>query len=110
MGNIAVVVIFVVLFILVAVVFPRWGVRRAIPFVIQVFRRRDAVGTHNAKTLDELGLRPVRRGIIESMLGPRDYRLPALRHLVKARIIQITADRKFYLSEEDLAASKWKGY
>ena len=110
MGNVAVIIILVILFLLVAVVFPRWGVRRATPFVIQVFRHRDAVGMHNAKTIDELGLRPVRRGILESMLGPRDYRLPALRYLVKTRIVRITEDRKFYLSEEDLAASRWKGY
>jgi hypothetical protein len=110
MANVAFIVVLVVLFILVAVVFPRWGIRRTIPSVIQIFRHRNAVGKDNARTIDELGLRPARKGVLETMFGPRDYRLAALGHLVKAKVVQITEDRKLYLSEEDLAASKWKGH
>jgi hypothetical protein len=110
MANVAFIIILVVLFLLVAFVFPRWGTRRAIPSVIQIFRHRNAVGKDNAKTIDELGLRPARKGMIETMFGPRDYRLAALGHLVKAKVVQMTEDRKLYLSEENLATSKWKDH
>jgi hypothetical protein len=109
MATVAFIIILVALFILVAFVLPRWGLRRAIPSVIQIFRGSNAVGHSNAKTIDELGLKPARKGMIETMFGPRDYRLAAVAHLVKAKVVQITEDRKFYLSEENLAASKWKG-
>jgi hypothetical protein len=110
MANTAFIAVLMIIFVVVAVVLPRWGVRRAIPFVIRIFRNRNAVGKQNAKTIDELGLKPTRKGMIETMFGPRDYRLAALRSLVKANVVQMTEDRKFYLSEENLAASKWKGY
>ena len=110
MVKAAFIVALVALFILVAIVLPRWGVRRAIPSVIQILRHRNAVGRENAKTIDELGLKPPKKGMVEMIIGQRDYRLVGLRHLVKANVIQTTEDRKFYLSEENLAASKWKGY
>jgi len=108
MAKVIEIVILVVIFVLVLVVLPRWGVRRAVPSVIRIFRERNAVGRGNAKTIDELELKPPKRNVIAMMFAPRDYRLDALGALMKAKVAQRTEDGKFYLSEEDLVASKWK--
>ena len=66
------------------------------------FRQNNAVGPKNARTLEELGLKP--KGILESM-GRRDYKPRALQFLISVNIIQMTEEGKFYLSEEDIALS-----
>ncbi|MCX5999111.1 MAG: hypothetical protein NTU41_05815 [Chloroflexi bacterium] len=109
MGSTATIVILMVIVILIAVVLPMWGTRRATPAVISTFRHYDAVGKSNAKTLDEIGLKPAKTGFIQAMFTPRDYRIPALRALIKTKVVQITEEGKAFLSEENLADSRWKG-
>jgi len=110
MANLVFILVLVVIFVLVTFVFPKRGVRRAIPAVIGTFRQLNAVGSGNAKAIDELGLKPPKKSVIKALLSPRDYRLEALVSLVKTSVIQKTEDGKLYLSEENLAVSKWKGY
>jgi predicted deacetylase len=82
-------------------VIPRWLLRRAARQVINIFREHNATNSKNARTIDELGLRPP--GVLERMMRRRDYKPYALSVLMQAEIIQATEDGKLYLSEEKLA-------
>ena len=84
-------------------VIPQWRLRRAISQVIRIFQQLNAIGVKNAKTIDELGLRP--RTLMEGMLKGRDFKPYALRALIKAEVIQMTEDGRLYLSEEKLISS-----
>lgn len=109
MGNLIVIFILAVILLLLTFIFPRLGARRAIPKVIQIFRECHAVGKQNAKPLDEIIPRSPKKNIIKLLVAPHDYRLSALISLLKMNIVQKTEDNKLYLSEKDLATSKWKG-
>ena len=51
-----IVIVAAIILLLVAMfVIPQWRLRRAIPQVIRIFREGNAIGSKNAKTLDELG-------------------------------------------------------
>lgn len=82
---------------------PRWLLRRAARQVIKIFREHNATDSKNARTIDELGLRPP--GMMERMFRGRDYKPYALNALMKAEIIQQTEDGRLYLSEEKLTDS-----
>ncbi len=83
---------------------PQLMMRRAVMKLIKIFRKFNAVGQANAKTLDELGLghRGLERFIV------RDYKPRALQVLTGANIIRYTEDGKLYLSEEDLQKTSLK--
>lgn len=110
LANLIFIFILALILILLTFVFPILGARKAIPKVIQIFRQANAVGKRNAKQMEELIPRPTKRNLIKMMYAPRDYRLSALISLMKHNIVQKTEDGKLFLSEKDLAASKWKGY
>ena len=99
-----VIVVVVILALAAMFVIPQWRLRRAIPQVIRIFRERSAVGSKNAKTLDELGLRP-KTGALGGLFSRRDYRQYALSALMRGGIIEMTEDEKFYLAEDKLMAS-----
>ena len=100
-------IILVVLLLFVMFVLPQLLLRRAIPSLIRIFRERNAVGADNAKTSEELGLKP--RTVTQSLFKGRDYKVTALQVLKNANVIQSTEDGKLYLSEANLSSSKWKG-
>jgi len=102
-NSILLIVLLVVLLLAVVFLIPQWRLRRAIPKVIRAFKECDAIGIKNAKTIDELGLRP--RGMVEQMLKGRDYRQDALNALMRAGIIQMTEEGRLYLLEEKLIES-----
>jgi hypothetical protein len=81
--------------------------RRAAFRVIEIFREHKAVGIHQAKTIDELGLRPP--GLIERFGRMRDYKRTALNLLVKAEAIRMTQDGKLYIPEEKYEELMRKG-
>ena len=103
MPNILIIVLLVIITLLALLFIPQWRLTRAIRQVIRIFQAHNAVSIKNAKTIDELGLRP--RGIMEGMLKGRDYKPYALRSLLKSEIVQTTEDGRLYLSEEKLIAS-----
>ena len=103
MENVIIIVLIVVLALLALFVIPQWRLRRATRQVIRIFMELNATSVKNAKTIDELGLRP--RGRLEGMLRARDYKPQALDGLWKAEIVQTTEDGRLYLSEERLIAS-----
>jgi hypothetical protein len=80
---------------------PRWLMRRAARQVIKIFRAQNATENKNARTIDELGLRPP--GMMERMMRRRDYKPQALNALMQVGVVKVTEDGKLYLSEEKLA-------
>ncbi len=96
------VLIFVV-FILVLIFVPQLLIKRALRQVVRNFRRNYATSQASAKTLVELRLKPP--DIVQQLLNTRDYKPMALDTLIKTGIVIVTADDKFYLSEEQLAGS-----
>lgn len=100
------IVLMVLLFIVVVLFLPQWLIMRNVPKVIRIFRQQNAVGEKNAKTVEELGLQS--KSMFQRMLSRRDYKPQALQFLIRATVIEITEDGKLYLSEENLARTKWK--
>ncbi|MDO8569022.1 MAG: hypothetical protein Q7R57_09980 [Dehalococcoidales bacterium] len=84
---------------------PGWLIRRQMPRVIKIFRKKDAVGAQNAKTVDELGLRP--KTFLQGMFSRRDYKPKALEILVQTNVVLMTEAGKLYITEENLANAKW---
>jgi hypothetical protein len=68
--------------------------------VIRIFREHNAVDSRSARTIDELGLRPL--GMLERMMRRRDYKPQALNALMHIGVIQATGEGKLYLSEARL--------
>ena len=108
MNDIALIVILIVIAVLALFLVPQLLVKRAITKVIKIFRQHNAIDIKSAKTIDELGLRP--ESMLNRMMKPRNYKPRALQALISADIIRMTEDGKLYLFEENLAASKLRGY
>jgi hypothetical protein len=91
--------------ILAILMVPRLLTGRAIRSVVRIFRQNGAVTVNNAKSVDELGLKPLT--LAERLLRTRDYKPYALRLLIDAGIVKADERGHLYLSEEELAESKW---
>ena len=103
MENVILIVVIVALALLALFIIPQWRLRRATRQVIRIFIELNATSVKNAKTIDELGLRP--RGRLEGMLRTRDYKPHALSSLLTAEIVKTTEDGRLYLSEDRLIGS-----
>lgn len=103
MNNIVIIVLVIVLVLAALFILPQWRMRRAVRQVIRIFRENNAIGVKNARTIDELQLRP--RRMLEGMFRGRDYKQYALSALIKAEIIKTTEGGKLYLSEDRLIDS-----
>ncbi|MGD0352762.1 MAG: hypothetical protein ABSB38_04640 [Dehalococcoidia bacterium] len=95
------------LILIIIFVLPQIMLRRAISSVIRTFRQSKAVGAQNAKTIDELGLRP--KSMMQAIFRGTQYKTTALLVLRNAAVIESTEDSKLYLSEENLSRSRWRG-
>ena len=105
--TVSVILLLLVVFLLLFLV--SWlSTRGAIPSVIKVFRKHNAIGIDNAKTREELGLKA--QSVIDHMWKFHDYKPDALQTLINARVVQKTEDNRLYLSEVNLADSKWKSH
>ena len=98
--------ILIILFILSVLFLPYWLTMRAVPKVIRTFRQKNAIGEKNALTIDELELKP--KSIFRRMFARRDYSQHALQFLIRADVIDITEEGKFFLNQEKLTFSKWR--
>jgi hypothetical protein len=107
MNETTILILFTVLLLLLMFVLPQILLRRAITTTIRVFRQSNAAGAQNAKTIDELGLRP--KSMPQAIFRGSQYRITALQVLRNANVIQSTEDGKLYLSEENLSNSRWSG-
>ena len=94
------VVLLTMVFFILLWVLPTALNRRAVIQVISIFRKKKAIGKDNAKTIDELGLRPP--GFKKRLISLRDYKPRALEALIHAKIVQVTEEGRLYLSEEKL--------
>jgi hypothetical protein len=84
---------------------PSLLMKHAIRKVIEIFCRHDAVGIHNAKTIEELGLRP--RDFWQNLMRLRDYKPYALDSLKQAGIVRETEAGKIYMAEDRLD-ERWR--
>ena len=101
--SIIAVVIMVGLFLFTIFALPQWFLRRAIRDVVRMLRAQKASDPASAKSLEVLGFR--QRGMMGSAFRGRDYKPYALNIMIKAQIIIMTDDERFYLSEETLSTS-----
>jgi len=76
--------------------------KRTVLYIIYTFQEHEAVREENAKTLEEMGLRP--KTMMESLVNPglRDYKPQAFYVLMTHNIVKTTPDNRYYLSEYDL--------
>jgi len=107
MNDITLTILMGVVTLFVAFVLPQIRLRRDIPSLIRIFREARAIGVKNAKTTEELGLKPQR--VTPFLFRVGDPMQTALKALKKSKVIQSTEDGKMYLSEEDLLTTKWRG-
>ena len=107
MNDTTLIIIMGILLLFVVFVLPQIRLRRDIPSLIRIFREAKAVGVKNAKTIEELRLKPPSG--IRSLIRGSHHMQDALQVLNKANIIQSTEDGRMYLSEENLVSSKWCG-
>ncbi|HEX7364129.1 MAG TPA: hypothetical protein VF366_03070 [Dehalococcoidia bacterium] len=107
MSETTTLILLTALMLIVIFVLPQIMLRRAISSVIRIFRQSKAADAQNARTIDELGLRP--KSMIQAVFRGAQYKTTALLVLRNATVIQSTEDGKLYLSEENLSRSKWKG-
>ena len=103
--NTAILILAIIALFGLAFLISNWRTKLAISQIMDIFRRANAVGIKNAKTVYELGLEPKR---MYMRLGLRDYKPRALQLLQQADVVKMTGDGKLYLSEETLASSKLK--
>ena len=89
------------LFLVLVLALPTALNRHAVLQVISIFREHRALCSDSAKTIDELGLRPA--GFSKRLISFRDYKPQALRGLIRADIVQVTAEDKLFLAEDKIA-------
>jgi len=100
-------ILLTVLVLVVIFVLPQILLRNAISSVLRVFRKNKAVDTQSAQTIDELGLRP--KSMAQAIFRGTQYKTTALMVLRNAGVIETTEDGKLYVSEDNLAHSRYKG-
>ena len=91
-------VLLVISFFIILLVVPTAMNRRAVLQVITIFKKHQALDAERAKTIEELGLSP--QGFRLRVM--RDYKPRAVDMLIKAKIIEVTEDRKLYLLEKNI--------
>src|SRR4030042_5056385 len=100
LSSVLFVLIILAIFGITLFILPRFMLKRAMSQVIRVFRGHRSLSKENAKTVEELGLKP--HGFMERFMKPRDYKPYALQILSRQGILCQTEDGRFYLSEEKL--------
>lgn len=83
----------------------QWMMKRSSRQVIHIFRKYNAIGIQNAKTVEELGLK--RRPRLQSMFRRRDWKPQALAFLIHNNVVFTTEDGKLYITEESVASATW---
>ena len=101
--SIIAVVIMVALFLFIIIVLPQFFFKRAMRDVVRLFRKQSALDPVSAKPLEEIGIK--QRSIMGNVFRGRDYKPYALNVMIKAQIVIMTDDERFYLVEETLAKS-----
>jgi hypothetical protein len=98
--NLLFILILLAVFGISLFILPRFMLKRAMSQVIRVFRYHRSLSKENAKTVEELGLKP--HSFMERFMKPRDYKPYAIQILTRQGILCQTEDGRLYLSEEKL--------
>jgi hypothetical protein len=106
MNSTVLIIILALILLAVAFMAQQWSMLRAAKTVIKIFRKCNAVGIQNARSLEELRLQP--KAWYLQFRGLRDFKPTALRMLLENGIVQTTEDGRLYLSEDNLAATRLK--
>ncbi len=101
--GVAVLVVLIALALVSLILVPRWRMKRAVSQVIKIFRKHEATHINNARTIDQLGLKP--RSFLEGMFRGRDYKPYAFQALLRGGIVLETEDGRYYISEDKLATT-----
>ena len=80
-----------------------WIAKRNVYKVIDIFQENNAIGIHNAKTIEELGLQP--KSMLKRMFSRRDWKPKALDLLIQNNVVLMTEDGKLYITEVSLASA-----
>lgn len=104
--DLLIIVITIAILIVLVIYIPRLLVMSAMKKVIKTLKKQEAVNPQNAKTAEQLGIR--QGAIWENMFRMRDYRPQALYLLCETEIVLVTMDNRYYLSESQLAVSRFK--
>jgi len=107
MDQNTILIILTALVLLVIFVLPQILFRWAVSSVLRAFRQKKAVSPQNARTIDELELRP--KNMAQAIFRGTQYKTTALLALRNAGVIQTIEDGKLYLSEENLSLSRYRG-
>ena len=100
LSSVLFVLIILAIFGITLFILPRFMLKRAMSQVIRIFRGHRSLSKENAKTMEELGLKP--HGFMERFMKHRDYKPYAIQLLAKQGILCRTEDGRLYLSEEKL--------
>ena len=84
---------------------PTWMIKRNIREVVHIFQKKNAIGIQNAKTIEELGLKP--KSMLQRILRGRDWKPQALDLLVQTNVVLMREDGKLYITEGSLASATW---
>ena len=95
----------VIIFLLVMLFLPSFMINQNVPKVIKILRKYNATRPETAKMPKEMGL--AQPGFVERMWKLRDYKPRALQFLLQSEIVQMTDDGRVFLSDENLALTKW---
>ncbi len=73
--------------------------------VVRIFQKENAIGIQNARTIEELGLKP--KSMLQRMLSGQDWKPKALNLLIQTNVVLMTEDGKLYITEGSLASATW---
>lgn len=82
-------------------------IMRAVKQVIKTMKKYNATSLKNALSDSDMKLQP--RSFLQGLGRVRDYKPQAIMLLENLKVVRRTEDGKLYLSEDDLAKSRWKG-
>ena len=99
------IIVLIIIFLLAIFVIKPLLIARQCPKVIKILREHSAIGEKNAQFINQLGLQ--KRGFAERICQGKDYKHLALQLLMQINAVLITDEGKIYLSEPDLAKTRW---
>jgi len=105
MSDNTILLLLTALVLVLVFILPQLLLRRAITSVIRIFSQNKAFNPKNAKSVDELGLRP--KSMVQAIFQGKQYKATALNVLRNSGVIQTTEDGKLFLSQENLSRSRY---
>lgn len=105
MGDVIFIVVGGAIVLLAWIFIPALMIRRNIPKVVRIFQKNNAIGLQNAKTIEELRLKP--KSMLQRMYSGQDWKNRALNLLIQTDVVLMTEDGKLYITQESLDSAPW---